>query len=99
MDLKKTGMAGTSDSGDIQVTVEPNPGHGIRIDLISSVQVPFGVAIEKTVYEVLEAFQVENAYVTLRDRGALDCVIRARMQCALCRGGEITYDWSKEDVR
>jgi len=31
------------------------------------------------------------------DKGALDFVIRARMQCAICRAAEIEYDWGKED--
>ena len=35
----------------------------------------------------------------IRDKGALDCVIRARMECVICRGAEEKYDWTKEDAR
>ena len=53
--------------------------------------------IEQTVRDVLQEFQVESAYVVVRDKGALDFAIRARMECAVCRAAEITYDWSKYD--
>ena len=42
--------------------------------------------------------QVENAEVSILDRGALDCVIRARVQCAVCRAAESAYDWDKEEA-
>jgi len=57
----------------------------------------FGESILETINEVLKEFDVADASVEIRDRGALDCVIRSRMQCAICRGAEVTYDWAKED--
>ena len=48
----------------------------------------FGDAIEQAVREVLREQSVDNASVRLIDRGALDCVIRARVETALLRGGE-----------
>ena len=50
-----------------------------------------------TIREVLEDFGVNDAMVAVVDKGALDFVIRARMQCAICRAAEIEYDWGKED--
>ena len=47
--------------------------------------------------ETLGRLGVENARVSIVDKGALDFVIRARMQCAICRAAEIQYDWGKED--
>jgi citrate lyase subunit gamma (acyl carrier protein) len=46
---------------------------------------------------VLEEFGIEEAHVSLNDKGAIDAVIRSRMQAVVCRAGEIQYDWSKED--
>ena len=40
---------------------------------------------------------VTDAVVAVVDKGALDFVIRARMQCAVCRAAEVSYDWGKED--
>lgn len=48
--------------------------------------------------EVLADFEIDTAKVTLQDKGALDCVIRARMQAAVLRSLGQKYDWSKEDA-
>ena len=52
----------------------------------SVVRQQFGEAIRETVREVLAELGVENASVSVRDRGALDCVIRARVETAVRRG-------------
>ena len=97
MELKKPAMAGTTESSDVMVMLRPNPAGGIVIDLKSDVMVSFGDAIEATVRDVLKEFDVNDAQVNIVDKGALDFVIRARMQCAICRAAEIQYDWGKED--
>lgn len=99
MEIKKPAVAGTLESSDCQITIRPNPGQGIEIDLESDVKVMFGDSIMETVKRTLEEFQVSDAEVEIRDKGALDCVIKSRMQCAICRGAEEHYDWSREDVK
>ena len=47
---------------------------------------------------MLKEFDVADACVSVVDKGALDFAIRARMQCAVCRAAEISYDWGKEDL-
>lgn len=97
MELNKTAVAGTLESSDVMVTVIPNPGEGIDIDLESSVKKLFGESIEQTIREVLAEFGIEDAKVIAVDKGALDCTIRARVQCAVCRAAQIPYEWGKED--
>ena len=97
MELKKPAMAGTTESSDVMVMLRPNPAGGIVIDLKSDVMVSFGDAIEATVRDVMKEFDVNDAQVSIVDKGALDFVIRARMQCAICRAAEIQYYWGKED--
>ena len=97
MELKKPAMAGTMESSDVQITLRPNPGQGIVVQLQSDVKVMFGDAIEETVRAVLAEFDVRDALVDVKDKGALDFVIRARMQCAVCRAAEVQYDWGKGD--
>ena len=70
----------------------------MEIDLESPVKAQFGDAILTTVRNTLARFGVSDARVELRDRGALDCVIAARTQCALFRAAGVPYDWSKEDL-
>ena len=98
MKIEKEAVCGNIESGDIQVTLSPNKGEGIVIELTSVVKPIFGDAIEETVREVLADFEIDTAKVTLQDKGALDCVIRARMQAAVLRSLGQKYDWSKEDA-
>ena len=97
MELKKPAAAGTLESSDVQIILRPNPGRGIAIRLDSDVMALFGDAIEGTVRAVLAEFAVEDALVEVHDRGALDFAIRARMECAVCRAAEISFDWGRED--
>ena len=97
MELKKPAMAGTLESSDVQITLRPNPGQGIQIDLRSDVKDMFGDAIEATVRAVLEEFGVADALVDVNDKGALDFAIRARMECAVCRAAEVKFDWERSD--
>ena len=98
MQIVKSASAGTMESSDIMVTLHPNPGQGIEIDLESPVKAQFGDAILETARNTLHRFGVTDARLELRDRGALDCVIAARIQCAVFRAAGVPYDWSKEDT-
>ena len=84
MEILKPAMAGTLESSDAQVTVEPGNG-GIRLTLSSSVMNQYGRQIKATVLETLERLGVENAQVTVVDKGALDCTLKARVECAVFR--------------
>lgn len=86
MDILKCASAGTMESSDAYVEIEP--GTGIEITLESVVAGQFGDAIRQTVREVLKEQGVENAAVRVVDRGALDCVLRARVEAAILRGKE-----------
>lgn len=98
MILKVPAVAGTLESSDVQIAIAPNPGGGIDIDLESDVKAQFGEAIEATVRSVLDEFEISEASVRLLDKGALDCVIRARLRCAVCRSAQEPYDWTREDA-
>jgi len=83
MEILKTAVAGTLESSDALVTVEP--GEGINLDLSSTVMNQYGRQIKATVLETLERLGVENANVTVVDKGALDCTLKARVECAVYR--------------
>lgn len=99
MKIIKAAVAGTLESSDIRIMLCPREEHGIEIELDSVVKAQFGPAIEHTVRQALAEFNIQDAFVQLQDKGALDCVIKARMQCAICRACEITYDWTKGDAQ
>ena len=85
MEIKLSASAGTMESSDAYVEIEPGTD-GIKLQLESVVMGQFGEAIEAAVRNVLEELKVENANVRVVDRGALECVIRARVETAVLRG-------------
>lgn len=83
MEILKSAAAGTLESSDCMVTVEP--GEGITLDLSSSVMNQYGRQIKAAVLETLERLGVQNANVTVVDKGALECTLKARVECAVFR--------------
>ena len=82
MEVKKAAMAGTLESSDAQVTVEPGNG---------TVEIhQFGKQIKATILETLNRLDVKDAKVTVVDKGALDCTLKARVECAVYRSNDIT---------
>ena len=77
--------AGTLESSDVFVTLEPC-GNGLEIEIDSVVKSQYGDAIRAAVEDVLREQNVTSARVSIVDRGALDCVIRARVETAVMRG-------------
>jgi len=84
VEIKRSATAGTLESSDIFVLVEPNDS-GVELELESVVYNQFGEEIERTVREVLNDFNVKNIKIKLKDRGAVECAIRARVETALKR--------------
>ena len=86
MEILKSAAAGTLESSDCMVTVEP--GDGISLDLSSSVMNQYGRQIKAAVLETLERLEVQNANVTVVDKGALECTLKARVECAVFRSSD-----------
>lgn len=91
MKLKKVAIAGTLESSDAHVTIEPNEGNGIELSIKSSVLRQYGKQIKKVVLETLGNLGVADAKVSIVDKGALDCTIKARVEGAVYRSIE-QYD-------
>ena len=83
-EINRASVAGTLESSDVYVELSPSDS-GIEIELDSVVLDQFGEDIRRTVSEVLEENGVRSARISLVDRGALDCVIRARVETAILR--------------
>lgn len=89
MVIEKPAVAGTLESSDAQITVEPGEGT-VELTIKSSVIHQFGKQIRKVVLETLDRLHVTDARVTVIDKGALDCTIKARVECAVYRANGIT---------
>jgi citrate lyase subunit gamma (acyl carrier protein) len=84
MKIEKTAMAGTLESSDAQITVEPAE-KGIKLSLQSSVMNQYGQQIKDTVLATLKDLGVTSGIVTVVDKGALECTLKARVECAVFR--------------
>lgn len=85
MKIVQAAMAGTLESSDLMVKVSPVES-GLDVVIQSEVYKQFGERITEVVNETLAALNIQQGLIVVDDKGALDCVIRARMQAALLRG-------------
>lgn len=84
-EIVRSASAGTLESSDAYVEIEPGDGT-IELRVESVVEAQFGDAIRAAAREVLAGCGIQSARVRIADRGALDCVIRARVETAVRRG-------------
>ena len=89
MEIIKPAMAGTLESSDAQVTVEPGNG-SVELTLESAVIHQFGNQIRKVILETLKNLGVDNVKITVVDKGALDCTLKARVEGAVFRSVDQT---------
>lgn len=83
MNLLRTAIAGTMESSDIMVTVEP--AKELIIELDSNVINQYGESIKATTIGVAQRLGITGAHIRLVDHGALDCTINARVETAFNR--------------
>ena len=91
MEFLKPAVAGTLESSDCMVTVEPGQGK-VNLDLDSSVMRQFGPQIKKVIAETLARLDVTDVNIRVVDKGALDCTIKARVEAAVYRSNDIRKD-------
>ncbi|MCZ3621521.1 citrate lyase acyl carrier protein [Lactobacillus mulieris] len=89
MEIKTTAVAGTLESSDIQIMIM-NGNNGIEINLESDVAKAYGEQIKSVIVDTLKSFGLTNAKVKAVDKGALDCVIKARTLAAAQRATKTT---------
>lgn len=92
--IRKESVAGTVESSDVMVYVAP-AASGVSLEVNSSVGKQFDAQIRAIVHEVLAQLGVTAVALKLEDRGALDCVLRARLKAALLRATDEAIDWGK----
>lgn len=88
MKIIKKAQAGTMESGDVYVTVEPMPGGEPEIELESLVMAQYGRQILTTIKDTLEAHGLKGIKISVKDRGALEYALRSRIETAIFRASE-----------
>ena len=95
MEIVKNALAGTLESSDALVRVEPHEEDRLEIVITSEVMRQFGLQIRRVVEATLGRLEVSRGRIVVEDKGALDCVLRARVQAAVTRAaGMPDLDWS-----
>lgn len=83
MEVQKTVSAGVFGKNDAKVSIEP--AGSLEIDITSSVMSLFGDSIRESVVRALRNADIDKAYVTVEDKGALPWVIDARVEAAIAQ--------------
>lgn len=83
MEIIRKAQAGTMQSSDLMVFLEPAPQ--LRIEIDSTVKKQFEHLIRRQVDTVLERFTITSGVIRISDRGALDYAIAARLETGLIR--------------
>lgn len=83
MEIKVKAQAGTLESSDVYVIIEPSDK--LEINVKSTVLEQFKDDILKVVNKTLEEFDIKKANIQLEDKGAMDVVIKSRLQTAIMR--------------
>ena len=84
MEIIRPAIAGTLESSDCMVTVEAGNG-SIDFHLESVVMNQYGNQIKRVTMETLENLGIDNIKITIVDKGALDCTLKARIEGAVYR--------------
>lgn len=89
MNKEPQATAGTLESNDIFIAISKGESDRNSVFLESIVMKQFGPAIRAVIEESLQEAGLSGVRVEARDKGALDCTIRARVECAAARYKEL----------
>ncbi|MBG7630541.1 MAG: citrate lyase acyl carrier protein, partial [Bacteroidetes bacterium] len=90
MKIIKKAQSGSFESSDIIVLIEPvaeNSGRNIEID--STVMLEYGDNIEKLITDKLDEFDISDIHLIVKDKGALEPTINARIETAIVRACDL----------
>ena len=87
MIIEKSAVAGTLESSDAQITVEPAQDE-LKVSVSSTVMNQYGRQIRECAYKTLKELGVETGRIFIVDKGALECTLKARIECAVYRSND-----------
>ncbi len=86
MELKHSAQAGTLESSDIMILIEPvKENSGRKIELSSPVVSQYGDSIKEEINKVLDKYEISDIHLIAKDKGALTPTISARVETAVKR--------------
>lgn len=84
MKIKKEALVGTMESSDVMIRVYPSD-EKLCVEVESIVYRQFGKHITELIRRTAVESGIEHGVIEVRDFGALDCTICARLETALSR--------------
>ncbi|MHA1211892.1 MAG: citrate lyase acyl carrier protein [Candidatus Heimdallarchaeota archaeon] len=86
MKITKAAQAGSLESCDMLITVEPAKSKsGIQVKIESPAKKQFGEMIETEILEVIGKLGITDVIVSVIDKGALGYCVKARTETAMKR--------------
>jgi len=86
MKIKEKAQAGSFESSDVLVLIEPAEGQkGRDIEISSTVMLQYGDSLKAEINKVLDQFKIEDVRMVVHDKGALTATLHARIETALKR--------------
>lgn len=92
MEIKVKAVAGTLESSDMYVIIEPN-ATGIELEIESVVMGQYGDDVRRVILESLGELGVTSAKVLVNDKGAIEPVIKSRIQTVVTRAAQQKFTW------
>ena len=92
MEIKVKAVAGTLESSDMYVIIEPD-ATGIELEIESVVMGQYGDDVRRVILESLEELGVTSAKVLVNDKGAIEPVIKSRIQTVVTRAAQQKFTW------
>lgn len=86
MKIIQKAQAGSFESSDMMVLIEPATKKGRNIEIDSVVNLHYGEQIRKLIEEKLDELNVSDVHLIIKDKGALNPTIEARIETAVTRG-------------
>ena len=88
--------AGTLESSDVYIQINPIDEDVVEIELESSVAELYDDMIEELIQDTLKEMNISGVHVKVQDKGALDFVIKARLETAIFRASAATPTWKEQ---
>jgi len=99
MKPKIAAQAGTFESSDVIVLIEPLPDKsGRKIEISSSVMQQFGESFTEIVIDLLDQFEMTDIHLIAKDKGALEPTIKARLETAIKRSLDMQEGTLKQQI-
>lgn len=95
MKITNSAHAGTLESSDVYIQINPIEDDTVEIELESTVEELYGEIIEDLIRKTLKDMNVSYVHVNIQDKGAMDLVIKARLQAAILRACNCNPVWEE----